>query len=62
MQTIKVSTNYFARIERTDEYIKSETYGHPTVTSTPKEALLHKISEAFSKGFFTQEELLSTIK
>lgn len=62
MQTIHTSTNDFATIERTDEYIKSETNGHPTVTSTPKEALLYKIKEAFLEEFFTQEELFSVIK
>ena len=57
MQTIHTSTNVFSTITRTDKYIKSETTGYPTVTSTPKEALLWKISRAICEGIIFYEEI-----
>ena len=57
MQVIYTGVNDFATITKTDEYIKSETNGHPTVTSTPKEALLWKINRAICEGIIIYGEI-----
>ena len=62
MQVIYTGVNDFATITKTDEYIKSETNEHPTVTSTPKEALLWKLGRALSEKIITQEELQHLMK